>query len=1085
MKAFVTTLFASLTLVAFGQNPNGGLNETPRHIVDKAVAKWKEKNATLSASANQARFNAGSNMAVEFAFADEALDQIESIDSGLWNETTTWDCACVPTAENNVTVHHEVTLSTDASVASLLLDNGGQLMANDPATLTFKGNLTSVDAQPASGNISLIADNANGAQMLDATMSISDLTVANRTSLEVYGSVKAYGHVEINDATLVVDASATLTLGEDETGRATISRNNGGNVIGKLTREIFLAAAPNSNSVFSISQRISVGLEGVTVAEFVGDIPTWGFDGADNAAGFASIGFWSATAQWNYAAVSSVTDTLPVFEGIYLSLNTGQDYTLSFSGTLPEGVIETAVPEEAFSVLVGNATNANVSLNAIDAQFEANNTSFRCWNTRTLQFDQYISGLSTNDLGSTLQPNTTCEFTPYPGMTDFTMASNEGMPKGSHSTTPSDVDGIIVLSAANSSGFKDESVLAFREGTTVDFLHTEDALNKPSTPAACDLYLRHEDGNESSISQLNFENETQTQLDLVLAASSPIDGMYTIVVEEMTWNAGCAFITLEGDSVAMPLEDGFLTSVELDGNSENTRTIGTITLVPATRTEVSSPGCEGEGETFITVLPSGDGPWDIDLYDTMGNPVAGTAQGAGIKFDDLASGTYSYEVLNNGNFTCGAQTGQHTVVRPTDLDLETVVQNNCGEGGSIQANVANATSEVTYTWNHGQTGPEATELVGGKYTVIAQDESGCTDTATVMVVRAPQVQVASTAGLCDGSTEMRIDIDSSSDTALWNITLNDAMGNAQGTALNVTAPLSFNVAAAGTYTVEVKPLNGFGCGVQLHEAIVTPASNLAVTASATQMTCGDVDAGAIELNITGAYGDAQVAWDHGAQGASLADLAGGDYRAVVTDDNGCVQDVEVSLDESPTVQADFTAPTMGLTADAGNDGYTVMFTNTSEGNFTEQTWTFVQAGEESQNFNEVFTYEAAGTYDVMLEVRNDQCVDVVRKRIVVEGNVTGSNEEALEDVVSGIEEETVFNASNPVRTSEGWMMDLGAEGEGMTMVAYDLTGRQLCSAIAANGGGQIFIENNQWPSVVLLRLVHEPTNTVRTWKMVR
>ena len=62
---------------------------------------------------------------------------------------------------------------------------------------------------------------------------------------------------------------------------------------------------------------------------------------------------------------------------------------------------------------------------------------------------------------------------------------------------------------------------------------------------------------------------------------------------------------------------------------------------------------------------------------------------------------------------------------------------------------------------------------------------------------------------------------------------------------------------------------------------------------------------------------------------------------------------------------------------------------------------------------------------------------------------------------------------------------MGVEGEGMTMVAYDLTGRQLCSAIAGNGGGQIYIENNQWPSVVLLRLVHEPTNTMRTWKMVR
>jgi putative ABC transport system ATP-binding protein len=72
------------------------------------------------------------------------------------------------------------------------------------------------------------------------------------------------------------------------------------------------------------------------------------------------------------------------------------------------------------------------------------------------------------------------------------------------------------------------------------------------------------------------------------------------------------------------------------------------------------------------------------------------------------------------------------------------------------------------------------------------------------------------------------------------------------------------------------------------------------------------------------------------------------------------------------------------------------------------------------------------------------------------------------------------------KTSEDVMALLKElNGEGMTMVAYDLTGRQLCSAIATNGGGQIYIENNQWPRVVLLRLVHEPTNSIRTWKMVR
>ena len=131
-----------------------------------------------------------------------------------------------------------------------------------------------------------------------------------------------------------------------------------------------------------------------------------------------------------------------------------------------------------------------------------------------------------------------------------------------------------MLSAANATGFKDEGVVAFRDGTTTQFLNTEDALNNSSLFSACDLSFRDAAGNRSAISQLEFAEETQTQLDVVLAANRPIDGTYTIAVEEMTWNEGCAFITLEGDSVAMPLEEGFLTTVELDGNSNNTRPSG-------------------------------------------------------------------------------------------------------------------------------------------------------------------------------------------------------------------------------------------------------------------------------------------------------------------------------------------------------------------------------------------------------------------------------------------------------------------------------------------------------------------------------
>ena len=64
-------------------------------------------------------------------------------------------------------------------------------------------------------------------------------------------------------------------------------------------------------------------------------------------------------------------------------------------------------------------------------------------------------------------------------------------------------------------------------------------------------------------------------------------------------------------------------------------------------------------------------------------------------------------------------------------------------------------------------------------------------------------------------------------------------------------------------------------------------------------------------------------------------------------------------------------------------------------------------------------------------------------------------------------------------------MDMGSLAQGTKMVAYDLTGRALCAPAMPDGNGKIWVESDQWPSMVLLRLVHEPTNNIRTWKMVR
>ncbi|HBS20229.1 MAG TPA: hypothetical protein DEA66_05230, partial [Flavobacteriales bacterium] len=651
-------------------------------------------------------------------------------------------------------------------------------------------------------------------------------------------------------------------------------------------------------------------------------------------------------------------------------------------------------------------------------------------------------------------------------------------------------------------------------------------------------------------------------------------------------------------------------------------------------------GCEGSGETSIDVLATGDGPWSVTLTDGNGQTVSGSASADGVvtSFGDLTSGVYTYEIDNQGTMGCGAVAGVHTVIRPTSLAIATDVTHDCGDGGTVVANVAN--EEVTYDWSHGATGAEISGLEGGTYTVVATNDYGCKDTLDVTVLSAPDVLVTSTDGTCDGNEDAEIEVDAMHESARYNVILHDAEGVEIDALLDEETPLFFDNITSGTYTVELQLLGAYGCAPETEEisvvqpvpmtltsasesqcdsdqlgsasttlvggtgevtymwsngtqeanltdveageytvtvtddagcqkstsvtvaqspqldvtvvspgcdgtgvsgfnlasasdatwtvdvynqegtlvesitaseefdvtdlptgtytltysddvndgcpaksteATVTEASNLEVVVITTPMTCGEQDAGAIDLDVSGGSGDITVAWDHGAEGTSLSGLAGGQYYAVVTDDNGCTEDVRVMVEDSPTVEANFTAPSAGLTD--GVNGMTMSFTNTSEGNITGQTWYFGDTETPSYDFHATHTFEAAGAYDVFLNVWNDKCSHTVRKTVVASQGESHNND--LGNLVTNVAEGNLTEIHAPVTTESGWMMDLGPAGQGMTVHVFDLTGRQLCTPVGANGNGQIWIEGDQWPALVLLRLVHEPTNSIRTWKMVR
>jgi hypothetical protein len=1237
MRAILTPFVMLFSLVIWGQTSQHPFPEFSQETVDQAVLAWEHKRSSV-----QEEFSVAPRAAMEIAAVTSRDLFIHSVKRGAWSDATTWDCQCIPAAGDMVQVHHEIGLSEDANCNSLTVTSSGHLFDVADATLTLGGDLVALGSLALDGvHLTFIGEGTDHTMAAHAEM--ARLLANPGTSLSIEGNVVVTERATADNAIITVAPEGSLTLGNGPLGRASALRPGTGEIIGLVTREIILPATANHGTLNTVEQRISLGLEGVTVDQFVGDIPTWGFDGADSSEGWSNLGYWDVNSAWSYKQITSIHDSLPVVQGIYLALAPAESYTLTFEGTLPGKEVALDVPADLYPAVFGNALNAPYNLNAIGAASGNKAIDLSCWNIEALQFDTYVQGHSTNGLNGILNPNTTCQVLPNETMTIEFSLGEVDLTEG---TNLAEERGHLVFSVSNQSGYSDEALLFLTDSATTGFVSGEDGRNTKSWSASCDLYLLDENNNRMAISQVDFAREAMHSYDLILAANSPIDGEYAVEVSSMNWAEGCVQFTMEGEATAHPLEEGHLTDVTLNSEANSTYTIGQVHVIPEVRDISVSPGCEGLGSPMIEVIPNGEGPWAVALTDGHGNAYEGESDnGLTWVFEDLPSGEFIYEVQNEGSFACGAQVGQQRVIRPTRMVFSHDLQHDCGEGGAAMAQATGGSGNIAYAWSNGTQGNAMDGVEGGDYAVVATDDFGCRDTLHVTVLTSPEVNVMAVDGDCEGLSLSAIEVNSDNADAKWDVEIFDGLGEVVRSAMDSSTPIFFDGLPTDDYTIQALVLGEYGCDAQRDQAsIIQPfpmtldletvtqcddahlgsidaevfggvnpaisvwndngtevnptallagqynvevvdedgcikmaeaivamspqmdvqvlsaschgqaeigfvltseaetswnisvqdtqgtlmfedaasngtaeilglapgnytlstqsnagdgcpskttiaamgeASDLNVEVHTTAMGCGDEASGEIQLTVSGGLGQTHIDWSHGAQGTFLEGLSGGEYEAVLMDDNGCTETVRVQLDETPTVRADFVAPTGGLTDGQAGSGMTLSFTNTSEGNITGNTWYFGDTDEPNYDHHAVHTFAEVGAYDVFLNVWNDQCSHTVRQTVVVSAGDHPTEEDEWSDMVSSIAEGNLSKIQAPITTQTGWMMDLGAAADGMTMHAMDLTGRVLCSPIQADGQGQIWVEKDQWPALVLLRLVHGPTQTARTWKMVR
>jgi hypothetical protein len=288
--------------------------------------------------------------------------------------------------------------------------------------------------------------------------------------------------------------------------------------------------------------------------------------------------------------------------------------------------------------------------------------------------------------------------------------------------------------------------------------------------------------------------------------------------------------------------------------------------------------CNGGNTGKITAAFSGGtGPYTYTWTPTGGN---------GYTASNLTVGCYTFTVTDENGCSKSASA---CITEPTPLTISTAFVNNVscigGSNGSDTAKVSGGTAPYSYLWSGGHgTNTYVTGLSAGTYTLNVTDHNGCTNSATAIITQPAILSVSATAlanVLCNTGNNGASSSIISGGTAPYTYSWSDA--NSQ------TTPSATGL-LAGSYTVTVND----SCGnAATASVIITQPSAISITADSINDPGGC--RGSAWANVIGGINPYSYLWTGGLTTDTINNQCAGSYCCVVTDANGCVDSVCVTI----------------------------------------------------------------------------------------------------------------------------------------------------------------------------------------------
>ncbi|MFH1320953.1 MAG: T9SS type A sorting domain-containing protein [Bacteroidota bacterium] len=378
--------------------------------------------------------------------------------------------------------------------------------------------------------------------------------------------------------------------------------------------------------------------------------------------------------------------------------------------------------------------------------------------------------------------------------------------------------------------------------------------------------------------------------------------------------------------------------------------------------------------TFGSVVLNSTGAEDVFVvkYDPAGNAVWGKKAG-GSGFDagnaivlDNSGNCYVTGIFQGNayfnNDTLNSLSGVNVFVAKLGIVSKNDVSCNGVCDGQATVDYTAGVPPYTYLWNTMDTTQTIDSLCAGTYSVDVVDANSDTVSGSAIIIEPPaliynvaSITDATCYGFFDGNVTGSVSGGSGGYTYLWN----DSLGQTTATVDSL---------CAGTYSVTVTDADG--CMV-IDSITVNEPAILAFTTDSINVSCTGGNDGSATVTTSGGISPYTYLWDDpdSQTDSTAAGLTAGTYNVIVTDNNGCIDTVIITI----------TQPASALSASI-TDSTDILCYGNSTGSATvtpsggTPSYTYLWNPQAGGQTNSAATGLTAGTYHVNVYDANG-CAD--------------------------------------------------------------------------------------------------------------